>query len=347
MDQETFQRRMDDALGLGLATTAIQAISEPQTQQESDLQQVIGSILNIPPQHVILSRSFISLGGDSLSAMRVVSTCTRRGMEITAKTLLTEASLTAVAAGMTMREPTSSGSDGIAMAGDGGRFSLLGLDDDRLRKLEAALDVSVGDARLVEDCYPCTPVQEGIIISQTRDSSIYNIMVAWELGTTNQVISLEHFQAAWASVVQHHTSLRTGFIESLRDSGLFDQVIYKHPMVDVVRMPWVDFSSCIGDVLELTANTWKPGRPQHRLEIIENADGRVCCKLLISHALVDGLSIPALRWDFERALNGTLSNSRAQTILSIFAAYKLHRKRPHMSFGLPILKATTGACCPG
>lgn len=190
------------------------------------------------------------------------------------------------------------------------RFTLLGLSPEKLSQLEALLH-TLGP---VEDCYPCCPVQEGILVSQVKAPGTYNILVIWDLvAQADPVIaanvSLTSLRAAWERVVQRHAPLRSTFVESVRDGSLFDQVVLSSPSVDVVEVPWLEEILDADDLLQLTAARWEKGKPQHRLGLCKAADGRLRCQLLISHAVIDGLSVQTLGHDLERSLNGVLPDN--------------------------------------
>lgn len=184
------------------------------------------------------------------------------------------------------------------------RFALLSLSPEKLSRLEALLH-PLGQ---VQECYPCCPVQEGILVSQVKAPGTYNILVIWELANA-ATVSLARLRTAWERVVKRHAPLRSTFIESLRDGSVFDQVVLTSPSVDVVELPWLEDLTEEDDMLQLTALTWDKGRPHHRLGLSKAADGRLRCQLLISHAVIDGLSVQALGHDLERSLDGVLPDS--------------------------------------
>jgi hypothetical protein len=99
-------------------------------------------------------------------------------------------------------------------------------------------------------------------------------------------------------------------VESLRDGSVFDQVVLTSPSIDVVEVPWMEDLTEDDDMLQLTAATWNKEKPHHRLGLSKATDGRLRCQLLISHAVIDGLSVQTLGHDLERSLNGVLPASQ-------------------------------------
>jgi aryl carrier-like protein len=62
---------------------------------ESSLQSIWGHVLNLP--HVALDQPFLSVGGDSISAMQVVGQCRKEGMSVGVQDVLRSRSITQLA----------------------------------------------------------------------------------------------------------------------------------------------------------------------------------------------------------------------------------------------------------
>jgi amino acid adenylation domain-containing protein/non-ribosomal peptide synthase protein (TIGR01720 family) len=75
---------------------------------------------------------------------------------------------------------------------------------------QAELDASVGGRRGVEDLYPLTPLQEGLLYHalQDEDGQAYQVQVVRRL---DGGLDVELFQGAWAEAVSRHSILRTAF----------------------------------------------------------------------------------------------------------------------------------------
>jgi amino acid adenylation domain-containing protein/non-ribosomal peptide synthase protein (TIGR01720 family) len=61
---------------------------------EVTLRDIIAAVLNLPPSSVGFSKSFLSLGGDSITAMQVMSRCRSAGLAISVKDILRSKSVT-------------------------------------------------------------------------------------------------------------------------------------------------------------------------------------------------------------------------------------------------------------
>ncbi|HEX7241800.1 MAG TPA: amino acid adenylation domain-containing protein, partial [Longimicrobiaceae bacterium] len=82
-------------------------------------------------------------------------------------------------------------------------FPLAGLD-------QAALDALLGRGRDVEDVYPLTPMQEGMLFHAlySPEGGAYVEQFGFELEGT---LDVEAFRRAWQGVAERHTVLRSGF----------------------------------------------------------------------------------------------------------------------------------------
>ncbi len=83
-------------------------------------------------------------------------------------------------------------------------FPLAGLDQARLDRL-------VGDGRAVEDVYPLSPIQQGLLFHTlySPESGVYFDQMSCTLRGDLDVTS---FERAWQAVIDRHSILRTGFV---------------------------------------------------------------------------------------------------------------------------------------
>jgi len=58
------------------------------TRIEQQLQAIWGAALNLPPAQIGLHRNFLSVGGDSISAMQVMSSCRAQGLGLTVQDII-------------------------------------------------------------------------------------------------------------------------------------------------------------------------------------------------------------------------------------------------------------------
>ncbi|KAF4342274.1 non-ribosomal peptide synthetase [Fusarium beomiforme] len=187
-------------------------------------------------------------------------------------------------------------------------FPLLSMTYDRLRLLteEKLPSAGIRDITLVEDAYPCSPMQSGLLVSTTRQDVAYAAYTLHEVKTrSGEKVDVRRLASAWRRVVQYHPMLRTIFVESvaLQDS-LYDQVVLKE----------VDAPLCVSekgtDEEALTALdvpiSHRDSMLLHRFEVCTSISGRVFCKLDISHVIMDGTSLSIIFRDLALAYDGCL-----------------------------------------
>jgi amino acid adenylation domain-containing protein/non-ribosomal peptide synthase protein (TIGR01720 family) len=192
-----------------------------------------------------------------------------------------------------------------------GDFPLLSLTYDDLHKLttERLPKIGISNISDVQEIYPCSSMQEGLLISQTKSSAFYAVQVVSELQVASDLrADREHLANAWQQVVDRHGSLRTIFIESVSgDEGLYDQVVLKKVATNIV------FTTCErdSDALEILEKK-EPltyidsDHPPHRFTVCETSRGKIFCRLEISHAIMDGGSMSIIFRDLASAYQGLL-----------------------------------------
>jgi amino acid adenylation domain-containing protein/non-ribosomal peptide synthase protein (TIGR01720 family) len=171
-------------------------------------------------------------------------------------------------------------------------------------------EIGITDVARVESVYPSSPMQHGLLISQVREESQgayeYNHTLKVETRNPSDILDVKTLEAAWAKVVQRHTSLRTVFIESVSHAGLYDQVVLK--TID----PNIHVQACQEDEVDTVFSSrdqlaFRPGGALHRFTICHVSPTTAVCKLEINHAIIDGSSIANLMADFIMGYDGRIS----------------------------------------
>lgn len=180
--------------------------------------------------------------------------------------------------------------------------------------------IGIENIHNVEDIYPCSQMQHGMLVSQTKAAELYQVDFSFEaVSPDGSAIDIERLKEAWQTVVNRHAILRTVFLDGATLDGMFAQVVLRHVEATIIR------SKVVGDPVSTTAESGTdarsgigPGvnkthpssvgvaRPAHCFVIEESADGRVECRLEINHALVDGASVPIVFGDLARAYGHVL-----------------------------------------
>ncbi|GAW24682.1 hypothetical protein ANO14919_142730 [Xylariales sp. No.14919] len=151
------------------------------------------------------------------------------------------------------------------------------------------------DLACVEGAYPCTAVQQGILLSKERDDSLYGTRSKWKILALdlNQTITIDRVEKAWFQMVTKHSALRTVFVDSVSGT-LHDQVVVVNGSGRIT----------ITDLHDSSKEKNKSGFLPWHLTITRVSKTEILCELGISHALVDGASIQLIGIDLSCAVNG-------------------------------------------
>jgi non-ribosomal peptide synthase protein (TIGR01720 family) len=185
-------------------------------------------------------------------------------------------------------------------------FPLVAMTYPSLEKLEKDTLPALGVTRAnIEDIYACSPMQEGILLSQTKDRGTYEYFAIFEATSPRGQVDVERLQAAWQQVVDRHPMLRTIFVQRMSDRP-YDQIVLQKYAADG-KILQIDDDKVIGVLENLDRLDYESSRPPHRLTISHTPSGKVFCKLEISHALIDGTSMAIIVSDFALAYQKELS----------------------------------------
>ena len=189
------------------------------------------------------------------------------------------------------------------------------------KRLSHAGNLSVDD---VEDAYPCSPVQQGIIITQTKSPDRYSYSITFEVNTESpgDTVDVHRLAIAWQATVKRHSTLRTIFLGGLNQEDSIDQVVMRSICPNIATM------ECNEDELHVatsgqTSLGFPENQPPHRLRIFQTPNRRVVCALEMSHAIADGTSMPILFRDLSLAYDGVLPASP----VSAYRQFVAHTRR--------------------
>ncbi|KUJ06201.1 acetyl-CoA synthetase-like protein [Mollisia scopiformis] len=187
-------------------------------------------------------------------------------------------------------------------------FPLLSISYDDLqtnvsRRLK---QIGISTVEEVEDIYPCSSMQEGLLISQTKSSAFYAVRVIYELVSADLSIDADRLSQAWQQVVDRHAALRTVFVPTFStNEGLYDQVVLKDYASDIIYMDCSNRNFAVRKLSE-EVDAVGANRPPHRFTICKVSGGNLICKLEISHAIMDGASMSIIFRDLALACTGSL-----------------------------------------
>lgn len=204
-------------------------------------------------------------------------------------------------------------------------LSLLPLAFDGQSQIKQKL-TEIGISRLddIEAAYPCSPVQQGILLTQIRDPGCYSYSITFsvECARPGDSVDMQRLADAWQNVVQRHSTLRTVFVDSLLQEGVMDQVVLRKHFANIAF-----FEHSHGELAQRPGQRSLLGlptnQPPHRLNIFKESEGTILCVLEMSHAIADGSSMPILFRDLALAYEGALTT----TGLSVYRDYVAHMQQ--------------------
>ncbi|KAH7083049.1 nonribosomal peptide synthetase 6 [Paraphoma chrysanthemicola] len=258
---------------------------EPTTEMEIKLGPLWARVLG-GDADFSANDNFFSMGGDSLRAMRLVAAAREDGIVLNVPDIMLNPTLSAMAAKATplSEEETN----------DVQPLSLLEKDWDAKRaKIECAELCGV-DAASVEDVYPCTPLQEGLMALSAKFNDAY---VAQRVATLS-IEAARNLKKAFDTSVEDLPVMRTRII-NVAGRGLF-QVVLKDGQL--VR----EHGSDVARYLEIDRNeTMDLGKALFRYGVVEDgATDKGHFIITMHHAVYDGWSMPLVFERINRAYTG-------------------------------------------
>ncbi|GKZ26492.1 nonribosomal peptide synthase, partial [Aspergillus brasiliensis] len=259
--------------------------AKPTSHVGTELQRIWADVLAIDPTSVGLHDSFFRLGGDSIAAMKVVSRAQKAGLGLTFCEVFQYPTLGSLE-NRCRRERESS----MEMIPP---FSLLGNGWNHALLQETVAQYQV-DPDTVEDAYPCTPLQEGLLSLSLKEPGTYMMQRVLALHPT---IGTRDFCRAWDATARRTPILRTRIIQH-SDMG-FLQVVLSG------GIQWIHAKN-----IQQYLDTDKKipmglGKPLVRYAIVtDDTANRRWFVLTLHHALYDGWSMPRMLKRVSDAYNG-------------------------------------------
>lgn len=191
----------------------------------------------------------------------------------------------------------------------------------------------------IEDIYPNSPIQQGLLMSRSKDGNFYAVRRAFRVRVKGAregdgAVDVARLVQAWKLVVQHHALLRTVFVDAISQTraGSFDQVVLKdiEPLIVKRKCPCPpDGEDAIRRMMEtLEPMQYQNDKPQHRLSVFyddsDQTNDNLFCVLEMSHAIMDGASMDLLLRDLGRTYDGSLRRL-PRPLFSPFVAYLQQR----------------------
>lgn len=253
---------------------------EPTTVSERLLQRLWASALDIDQDKISINDSFFKIGGDSVSAMQLVSAARDEGLSFSVADVFKSPSLADLAQAI--------GEQDAGQIKPILPFSLV----DRKKpekdvRVEAAARCGLDDYLQILDVYPCTQLQQGLLAMTSRQSGKYVIGKVFRLPAD---VDVSRFRRAWDQLVAAHDILRTRIVD-LPDHGLVQVVSADGPRLH-------DGTSLSTYLSEDQRRAVGLGSVLTHAALIDDKEAKYQYFVwTVHHALFDGLSLPLLLED--------------------------------------------------
>ena len=259
----------------------------PRNPVEQTLARLTAGVLGVEVEAVGVLDNFFDLGVDSILGIQIVSRARQAGLKLDPADLFRHPSVAelAAAAGVAVAVAEENTAEALPVA------AFTGLDP-RVR------DKLLADEREVEDAYPLSPVQEGMLFHSLAapDSGVY---VQQSTCVLRGVLDVPAFRAAWQAVVDRHPVLRTSILWV--DSDLTVQAVRREATIPLEELDWRG-SPAVGQSALLEAflqadrqrgfvPSWAP---LMRLALMRLDDGAHQLVWSYHHLLLDGWCLPIL-----------------------------------------------------
>ncbi|KID60188.1 Nonribosomal peptide synthetase vlms [Metarhizium brunneum] len=190
----------------------------------------------------------------------------------------------------------------------------------------------------VQDIYPCSPMQQGLLISQSKSTGVYKYCHTAEIiSRSANSVDLDRLTSAWEKVVQRHSVLRTIFIPSVGTEGVYDQVVLKHyrGRVSIFHDDGADSGNKFKNQAPIEFNDIEP---PNRLSLCQTNEGRVFCQFEFNHAIIDGGSMPIILQDFILAYDGRTPDRPAPLFHEYISYLRSLPKGPGLTYWMNYLR---------
>lgn len=258
---------------------------EPTNEMEHRLRQIWALILNLDIASLSITDNFFQKGGDSVAAIFMAASARKENLLLTVADIFRTPKLSDLARVAKIHNLP-------ALDGFIAPFSLLKGGDDKMRLSHIAARLCKVDMSEIEDMYPCTPLQEGMLAMTVKNSGDYVSRRAFILP---KHIDEARFEHAWNEVVSRTPILRTRIV-NLSGEGIV-QVVLK---CSVTWSSHLNVRSFLGGEEPVAL-----GRPLCRAGLIQDDQWLFCLEM--HHAIFDGWCIELILDTVEEIYRGVQS----------------------------------------
>ena len=249
--------------------------SPAQNMQEQVLQTSWATVFETEPSQISTSVTFHALGGDSITAINLVSACRRQGYEILVADIMANPTIQMQAKCLSPLKQTDSTGD-LA-------YTKYGFEDDVYKELNAT-----GIERdAVEAIYPCLPGQAEFLTQGRTKHQFWQLMTVRNLPSN---FDLQRWTELLTALTARNQILRAIFLNlQSQEDPKWVQAILKDPIVDLDTILHSGEDEKQKVIDSLWETSFPPNRPavQYRI-LISKIDFSLDLYIKLDHGMYDG-----------------------------------------------------------
>lgn len=276
---------------------------------EATLRKIWAAVLHIPEESIKTGDDFFQIGGDSICAIKVAAACRQAKLKISVATMFRKPTLGGMAklCEISASDTTDHGYDHEYLK----PFSLI-KDEDLEDVLDEASSQCDVDRTMIEDIFPCTYAQEGLMaVTMTRPGAY----VAHFVHPLPNNVDVAKFKSIWETIHADSSALRTRFVATTQAGSL--QVIIKS------SIDWQTAHDLDTHVEAANADPILPGLPLSRFALITPAGQQQPTHFVWTahHMIYDGWSVGAWLNRFNSMYRGDSVSPGPGLSINRFVAY--------------------------
>ncbi|EGN95868.1 hypothetical protein SERLA73DRAFT_76920 [Serpula lacrymans var. lacrymans S7.3] len=314
----SFPRTSNDKVDRRQLQALIESLADEDTSSSGPLpttkiQKAVASgftlLFNINTQ-IGIRANFLELGGDSITAIRLVSHVRTAGYSITFQNVLQLATIEAISkVAAPLGSPTEAEVDEGPSSEDWKLLQeIVGKEADTI----------------AEDIAPLTPSQRAMFITTASKRSVYALQTYAVLRDASGPFDPERFFGAWQQLAQRHAIFRSSFHLDAGEHGV--QIVHRNAPSIPRRLMVLETEAAVKSALDMylqedvergfgTEEFVKPGLLSRIALFTCPSAGLTFFVWTVHHGLVDGLSAPLLRDELVQEYNSYKGAMQAPALL--------------------------------
>ncbi|KAI0314323.1 putative nonribosomal peptide synthase [Amylostereum chailletii] len=292
-----------------------EAVVPIETPEEEILQRLWAGQFDLEPQALGRNSNFMSLGADSISAIKLVGQCRREGYKLEVSQVLDNLVLSAMAS--CMRKMESDSGAQVQFIANESAYALM---EERGLSRDAIANV-----------IPSPPGQAEFLRQGRRDTQFWNLMTVRPLPAE---VDLDQWLKVTEELTRRNGILRSTFIETPEHGWL--QVELKD-----TALSWEVVDTTVGDKQAVVDEAWSErfefGKPFIFYKLLRFPDGSRELLMKLDHALYDGQLLRVFDAQFQAISRGEEPFAAATSFEDLALSVWSTPKAPALAFWTELL----------